>query len=252
MKHVPAKHPRTAPRSWFGMFRGYGGTFAVIAAVASVAITVFSVMSYNKAARFDRDGVATLAEVMDRRIDRSGDDDDYYVTFRFDAAGQRVERERSVSRGLYRTAPWGAMLEIRYLPDQPTTFETYVGQARDNAVSLQVIAGIAGVAALIILWVFGGRANRAILARRLGYRTVAVVDAVIETKNSGRPSGKGYMVWRTADGVRGESLRHPIGTLRAIGRDAEINVYVRKGHSVWEGDVGPRHVPDSQLPKVRR
>ena len=60
------------------------------------------------------------------------------------------------------------------------------------------------------------------------------------------------MVWRTADGGRGESLMHPIGKLHAIGAGSKINIYVRKGHSVWEGDVGPRHIPDSNVPKVRR
>lgn len=253
MKEVPPKHLLKAPRPWFAVFRTYGGSLTIFAAVLCLVVTVVSVMIYRTADRYDRVGVVAQAQSIARRISTDSDGDDtYYVTFLFAAEGQTVERERSVSRDLHRRARAGALHEIRYLPDTPRKFETYIGQSRYNAKVAQVVAGVAGVAGLFLLWFRGGRTNQAVLARRYGHRCVAVVENVVETKNSGRPTGHGYLVWRTADGLRGESRRHPIAKLRAIGIDAEINVYVRKGHSVWEGDVGPRHTPDSALPKVRR
>lgn len=252
MKDVPPKHDLTEPRPWIWLFLAYSGWITILAAIVAIGVTLFSVVSYQSAARFERVGVVIDAEVTSLRIDRSGDDDSYYATFRFDADGLIVSRERGVSRTFYREADQGDLVEIRYLPDDPRNFETYVGQKRRHAVVSQAVAGVAGLISLLTLWILGQKANRAVLARRLGHRTVAVVQTVVETKVSGRPSGKGYMVWRTADGVRGESLTHPIGKLRAIGEGAQINVYVRRKHSVWEGDVGPRVEADSNLPRVPR
>jgi len=162
------------------------------------------------------------------------------------------ERSRLVSSAQYRAAEPGSEHTIRYLPHAPNRFETYVGEARDDARGLQIAAGIAGALGLLTLWFFGGRTNRAVLTRRYGYRTVAVVEGITETKNSGRPSGRGYMIWRNPDGGRDESMMHPIEKLNAIGIGAEINIYVRKGHSVWEGDVGPQESDRGSLPNVPR
>lgn len=252
MKDVPPKHNLTEPRPWMSLFLGYHGAITLIAAIVAIAVTVLSVISYQSAARFDQVGVVIDAELTSLRVDRGGDDDDYYATFRFVAEGTHVSREREVPSSFYRRVDRGDMVEIRYLPDDPHNFETFVGQKHKEAVIAQVVAGVAGLMSLATLWWFGSRVNKAILARRLGLRTVAVVIDIVETKDSGRPSGYGYLVWRTPDGVRGESMTHKIGKLRAIGRDAEINVYVRQGYSVWEGDVGPRMEVDSNLPKVRR
>ncbi len=192
------------------------------------------------------------AEVIDREIDRGGDDTSYYITVRFVVDNAVIEDQRSVSQSLYRDTRVGGLHEVRYLPSDPRKFETFVGQRKQQAVLLQVIAGGVGVVSLLALWFFGGRANRAILARRLGRQEIATITSIVETKNSGTPTGRGYLIWKGPDGLRGESLMHPIGKLRAIGVDAKINIYTRKGFSVWEGDVGPRHFDDSRLPKVDR
>ncbi len=251
-KEVPPKHHRTGPRSWMSLFWANGGVISAVAAVVSVGLTIASVLVYQSAARFDRVGVVTEAEVIARRVDTRGDDDDYYITFQFNADARTVTREREVSRRYHRDVTPGDAVDIRYLPHDPREFEAYIGEKRNNAIWAQVIAGLAGLILLAMLWLMGRKVNRAVLARRLGYRTVAKVIQVVETKDSGRPSGGGYMIWQTGDDIRGESLMHPIGKLRAIGSGAEINVYVRKVHSVWDGDVGPRIVPDSRVPKVRR
>ncbi|MCK0095415.1 DUF3592 domain-containing protein [Yoonia sp. F2084L] len=253
MKEVPPKHDLTEPRAWFSVFRGHGGWIPIVAAVICIAVTFGSVVGYQSAARYERVGVETQAEAVSRRIRRDSEgSDDYYVTYRFTVDQQTVQRERKVSRAQHRSAPAGSSHTIRYLPDNPRKFETYVGQAHDGAVIMQWIAGFAGVGSLIALWRVGGRANRSVLTRRFGYRAVAKIERIVETRNSGRPSGKGYLIWRTPDDTRGESMMHPIHKLNAIGTGAEINIYVRKGHSVWEGDVGPQETDDSRIPKVRR
>lgn len=256
MKHVPPKHDRTAPRSWFSLFRAKGGIFAIIAAVICIGVTIGSVFQYRAAAEYARVGIEAQAEIIDRRVRSDSDgDDDYYLTFRFTAFTEdhvTITRERKVSRSRYNGAPVGSFETIRYLPRDPNRFETYVGKAEDDAVALRWIAGAAGAGGLIALWFVGDRVNRTVLTRKWGYRTVGRVEQVVETKNSGRPSGKGYLIWKTSDGARGESLMHPIGKLNEIGVGAEINVYVRKGHTVWEGDVGPARDAQSRVPNVPR
>jgi hypothetical protein len=253
MKEIPPKHDLTEPRPWFSLFHARGGWLAIIAAVICLAVTLWSVSQYRAAARYELVGVVTQAEAVNRRIrtDSEGDDD-HYVTYRFLVGEQIIERQRKVSQSQYNRSPRGSSHDVRYLPNTPAQFETYVGEAHDDAVALQWFAAISGIGGLIALWFVGGRTNRTVLTRRYGYRTAARIERIVETKTSGRPSGRGYLIWRTKDGVRGESLMHRIGKLNAIGVGADINVYVRKGHSVWEGDVGPHKVDDSRLPQVRR
>ncbi|MEO1639308.1 MAG: DUF3592 domain-containing protein [Pseudomonadota bacterium] len=251
MRHTSPKHDRVSPRSWFSLFRAQGGWWALGAAVVCLAVTFWSVGQYRAAAQYEAVGLVTKATAVDRRwVSDSDSGDTYYVTYRFAVGPEIVQRERTVSKGQYNRATTGTLHEIRYLPDNPRKFETYVGEAHDDAVVLQWVAGGAGSIGLIALWFAGSRANRSVLTRRYGYRSVARVDQIVETKNSGEPSGYGYLIWYTDNKKRGESLMHPIGKLNDIGVGAEINVYIRKGHSVWEGDVGPQETRDSRFPKV--
>ena len=88
-------------------------------------------------------------------------------------------------------------------------------------------------------------------ARRLGQFQQATVAAIVEHTDSGGATGRGYMIWRLDDGTRGESQNRSIAELRSIGKGSKINVYVRNGTSVWEGDVGPRPERRSPVPRVR-
>jgi hypothetical protein len=250
MTQAPPKHSLTGPRSWFSLFYTHGAWLTIVAGVICVGTTLGSVVKYNAAAKFDRAGIVTQAQAVDRRIFHDSEGaDQYHITYRFEVGGATVLRERDVTRGQYERATQGTTHTIRYLSDRPSTFETYVGETHDDAVRLQRVAGIAGMGSLIALWWVGRRVNRVILTRRYGHRTTVQVHAVTEAKNA---SGRGYLTWYIDDRRRGKSLMHPISRLRAIGVGAEINIYVRKGYSVWEGDVGPRNVDDSNLPKTPR
>ncbi len=253
MVKIKPRHDRTAPRGWFSLFWAAGGLIAMIGGVFLLGATYFSVSNYAKAARFDANGVAATATATERRIRRDPDpedSDDYYVTFAYDAAGEPVVIERKVTRSFYHSADQGTQHSIRYLPQSPRVMEYYVGEMRDKARGTQIFALVAGLLALIGLWYFGRRANSAILTRKYGYKTTARISDFVERKRSGRRTGRGYMIFHTEDGLRGESLDHSIGTLRALGAGSEVIVYVRKGTVWWEGDVGPRRLDRSRVPKV--
>lgn len=210
--------------------------------------------NYINAERFEARGVITQAEVIGKRIDyatHSNDGDDYYVTFDFDA-GQVVRREGSVKSSFYRSVSRGGTTPIRYLPNTPKKLEYYVGEYRDKGNTTQIVAGVVGIIGLGLLWFIRGKANSAVLTRRWGHRTTATITGFVEHKNSGRPTGRGYMIWKTESGVRGESMDRSIHELRALKTGTKIIVYERKGASWWEGDVAPRKYPDSGLPNVSR
>lgn len=252
-KHVEPKHDLTEPRSWFSLFRAHGGTLAIIAAVVCVGITVGSVAQYRAAGEYDRVGVEALAKIVERRIEPDTEDgDDHYLSYSFTVDDTAVRRERKVSYRQFLAAPQGSFQTVRYLPLTPAKFETYVGEARDDAVALQWVAGFAGVGSLIAFWFLGSGVNRAILTRKYGYAAIARVDQVVEVKKSGRLTGRGYLKWSTPDGRKGESMNHPVGKLHAIGVGAQIKIYIRKGYSVWEGDVGPSVTAKSRIPDVPR
>ena len=253
MKQITPQHGLTKPRSWFAVFHAHGGYWPPIIGVVCVVLTLLSVASYWSADRYDRLGVVAQAQLFDPRLtkDNKGNDKQYYVTFRFDAGGRTIQWERQVPFRIYMLAVQSAGHEIRYLPDQPEKFETYVGQVRHDAIVLQTVSGLAGLMGVVLLWVLGSRTNRAILARKYGYRTGATVTAIKQRRKKARGKRAGCMKWVTDDGITGQSLYHPLSKLHP-GKGRRINVYVRKGHSVWEGDVGPAEIPNSAVPKVGR
>lgn len=127
-----------------------------------------------------------------------------------------------------------------------------MGDNRTTGRSLQILSGIAGIVALALLWWRGMKTNRGMLARRHGDRTGATIREIVERKSSGRATGKGYMVWVTDDGLRGESLDRPIADLERLGVNSRIVIYRRGDDTWWEGDVGPRAYDAGRVPKVPR
>lgn len=252
-RRTSPKHDRSEPRGWFSIFIANGGWFALIAAVILLALTLFSVVNYATARSFAAYGTPIQAEVTRKWIDTDTDGgDDYMLRFEYRVDGVTYGGNKDVGRSLHDRVEIGDLREVWYLPRTPKRFEYYQGESRDNARALQIAAGVAGLVALGVMWFVGRRVNRAVLARRWGYETVGTVINLVEHKDSGRLTGKGHMVWRTPEGIRGESMTHPMTKLRSIGVGGEINVFVRKGHSVWEGDVGPREVAGSAVPPVSR
>lgn len=228
------------------------GWFSLLGGIVALALTVFSVTTYRAAAAFDTQGVWITAAITEKRI-RSGDDSkDYLVTFQYRVDGRQYDRERDTGRSYYDAHEIGDDVPIKILPDRPEQFEYREGQTRSSAVILQVVAGVAGVLGCALLWFSGSKANSAVLARRAGRKTVATITNFVEHKNSGKPTGRGYMIFHTEDGLRGESLSGDINRLRALGSGTKIDVFVRGKDVWWEGDVGPRAERRSSLPRVPR
>lgn len=247
---IKPRHNRKSPRGWFSLFLAAGGVWAILATCVLLCATGLSIFALNTGRAFDERGVTVMATIVSKRETRSGDSKAYHVTLAYPVSGRVITANRKVKRGFYNRVKEGSETEIRYLYGDPRQFEHYVGERRDTSQHYQFAAGVAGLIGLGLLWVYGMRANRGVLARRWGHRTTATIERFVERKNSGRPIGKGYMIWRLADGRRGESLDRNIRELERLGAGTQIIVYVRKGDSWWEGDVGPRVYPDSRLPKV--
>ncbi len=118
-----AQHSRTKPRSWFGIFFAAGGWIAVISAVILIGLTVASVIQYRSAATFERDGLTVEAQVIDKRIRRTTDDTDYYVTLAYIVDGTTYRREHDVGSGFYHDVEVGGSTPVRYLPSNPSVVE---------------------------------------------------------------------------------------------------------------------------------
>lgn len=247
---VKPRHDRTRPVPWMDLFWATRGWLAVIAGAAMLGFTLISVAQYRLAHQFATQGVWSTAEITAMRISRNDDNTDYDVTFRYDAEGRKFRSVRDTGKTYYEAHSVGDTVEIKYLPARPSRFEYREGQTHQGAKVMQITAGVAGVLGCGLLWWSGSKANRAILARRRGRRTVAQIDSFVEHRNKGRTTGKGYMTFHTSDGQRGKSLTNDIETLRELGQLSEIVVYVRGKDVWWEGDVGPRADRPTPIPDV--
>ena len=244
MVQIKRKHGRVAPRSWFSLFWGHQGLFAILALVLLLLLTFLSVRALIKTKRFESDGIIAHAQIVSKRTKRNDDSTSYYATLAFTpTVGPKVTRERNVGRVFYNTTGIGTFTEIRYLAEDPAGFEYYVGKNRVDKNVAQILALVAGLAGLAVLWFVGMAANMAILARRYGRIGVGEVMSVIEGKDEdGHPTGKGQLVWRDEKGGRGIGLNHDMNVLGRYKHGDNIRIFVRDGESWWEGDVGPRKV----------
>ena len=249
---IRPRHNRTTPRSWWDLFLETKGWLALIAGLALLGFTAFSVHNYRLAADLEAHGIWLPAEISNKRIRRGDDNDDYLVTFTYEVAGIIYSKQRDTGARYYRTVALGDEVQVKVAPHRPTTMEYREGQTHSTAILLQVIAGIAGALGCFGLWYSGSKANSAVLARKRGRRTTATIDSFTEMKNSGKPTGRGYMVFHTDDGLRGESLTGNIHHLRALGVGTKIVVFVRGKDVWWEGDTGPRAERHSTMPEVTR
>ena len=243
---VKPKHNRHKPRSWFSLFWRMGGYGVLICAALWLILTIPAHFSETLAARFERSGVVTFGEVVDRRHEVSTDSDgdeshSYYLTLRFDAASAGViQREVSVGSGVYAASPMGEAVELRFLPDDPDAIEVPVGKTAGTAWWLMRIGAVFGIAALIMLWFFGKRATLAYKTRRDGQALVAEVIEVRSTSVTVNDEPQARLVWRDETGAVGESLMRGVSQLRSLGPGTKINVYRFGDQMWWQGDVGPR------------
>lgn len=226
------------------------GWLALIAAVVLLVLTFVSVKFYRDAQRLEENGLWTKATIIDRWINYGDESDSYHARFFYEVPGVSYKQDRNVGSSYYREHHVGEVVDIKYWSVDPSLFEFKEGQMHTSARWIQIAALVTGIAGCGLLWYAGSRANSAVLSRRRGERTTATIMDFIERKNSGKPTGRGYMKLETEDGKRGESLDHDINKLLALGRGNRVVVYVRGNDVWWEGDVGPRQTHESRIPTV--
>ena len=234
-----AKHGLTGPQGWFSIFWAMKGWLVLILAVVCLIATGVSYSYYRSALKFERSGMVMDAVIGAKRIS-GGEDNTYYVTFRYQPEGSSVRtKERKVSRSFYNDAQVGETRPIRYLPETAGEFEYYVGQKRSDRKVFFAVGTISGVLGLIGLWFVGRSAVDAILARRFGEVRRAKVIEIRRYESDDDPDVF-RLVWKDETDARGESLWRRQNLRLKYDIDDEITVYFRNDKGYWEGDVGPR------------
>ncbi len=240
------KHKRVTPRAWFDLFFRLGGWVSLVA--VAIVLVLFDLTFANEyaAARFAREGQTVEAIVANHRTVRSVNSNGetrytYYVQFDFEThRGEAVSVERSVGRMFHDDAKQRDAREIRYLSSEPNLIEYYVGEKEDRAQGGIFFGGIVGLIGLVALAVAGGRANRALLARRDGEKQIACVSEVKTLRRRAKKRIQGRLHWIGPDGFHGQSLTCDRDDLALYSAGSKIIVYRRGDDVWWEGDVGPR------------
>jgi hypothetical protein len=122
-------------------------------------------------------GQTAIATVMDkerettRRSSSNGDSrrtqTSYTVTYLFEVASEIQRVEVGVPEEVYNEVSVGEQVEIRYLPEDPTSVEVFSGQAASGGTVLAAFAGVLALAAVIAAGVAAkltGRAQRKVRA----------------------------------------------------------------------------------------
>lgn len=244
------QHDLIAPRKWLDLFFRMNGWVAVIAAVFLVVMTGFSVQDYKDAARLANHSEIATATIVKKNAKRSESRKKYFLSYRFVVDRAQYDFTRSTSRQNYDATDIGDAFEVYYWPADPTVYQLRRGETLRSAKNIQFWALVSGVIALSVVWFFGMRTNRAILARKKGVITKATITRITERKHKGKPTGKGYLEFCTQDQIVGKSLDRDILALWDLGEGTELVVFARKGEAWWEGDVGPRENVPRKFPKV--
>jgi hypothetical protein len=193
--------------------------------------------------RLARDGVDTVALVIDRNIrtERNSDGNNvtrYYIRYRFSpSSGETVEGRVAVSRDSYRNYEAGQSVTVRYLPDDPGT-NRLAGEGSDRLVG-QII-GAVGLLSLIGgaglgWWLLRGKLSAIRAARHGEVREAEVVDhQVTNTAVNGRMQYR----FRWIDAVRaeGQSTMMDYARLPAVGTVVKVYVDPRTGRGWSEYD----------------
>lgn len=239
------KHDQTSPKSWFRLFMRFGGWVAIILGVLLIIMTLVAESRLWMADQLDADGRHARAVVMDKRTEVSIDSDgdrstEYFMTFRYKTRDGGMEAEVEVDETFY----WDVAKEdehvIRYLRTSPETIEYKDGYYRRSGIVFRTIGLVLGIAGLAGLWFFGGKASRAIRARRFGEKRLATVTEIAETNVEINEKRQARLVWVEDDGQTGRSLMRDERYLSARYKAGDKIVVFRLGDDVhWEGDVGP-------------
>lgn len=249
---VIRKHDRDEPRGWFSLFFRLGGWLALIAALVMLVVAGLMVGYARSAMLFERDGVVTQANILQRRVEVEYDDGKakrtYFVRFFFDTPTMyTVDVERRVPLSVYEAAIVGEPRDIRYLPDEPERFEHTVGMNAHNGQTARYVGWVVGAIGLGALWHVGMKTNRAILARRDGEELVAEVTQIQRLNVQVNKRQQGRLHWQLPDGTTGRSLMRDANALATHSPGDKITVFRRGLDQWWEGDVGPRSDGDWRI-----
>ena len=160
---------------------------------------------YNELTLLRESGVPTEATVLRKRVDRSGDDDDYYISYAYQAPSPdgdgrlQFSREESVNRSTYRSAEKGGSIQIFYAADDPSVSRIEnVGLWDWFFVLLVPIIGLG------VVWITGKALGQYLQARKLdqfGEITEgAIVDSWIDRDSDGDKTY--YVAYEFGDGIQ--------------------------------------------------
>jgi len=238
-------------RTTFALFWRDGGWMFMVVILVALAFAVFAVSARREAQSLTRDGRDAMGVITQKYQRMSGTSSSrsrtttYYVRYTFkNAAGAQVKDIQDVSDAFYHRVKDGDQLQVRYLPEHPTTSEIEQGRAASASILWEAVALAIFIGGLIGLIVWLRRARARVMLRDHGVSLQAIVtahDLIKRGKNRKLPPKHGRALWRDdADGT-GRTLVHLIGDLPAVKQDIVIFADpLKKQRSVWEGDVGSR------------
>ena len=160
---------------------------------------------YNELTLLRESSVPTKATVLGKRVDRSGDDDDYYISYAYQAPSPdgdgrlQFSREESVDRSTYRSAEKGGSIQIIYAADDPSI--SRIGKVNLLDWFLVLLVPILGLG---IVWVVGKALGRYLQARKLdrwGEITEGtIVDSWVYQDSDGDKTH--YVAYEFGDGIQ--------------------------------------------------
>ncbi len=177
----------------------------LLAAVGLPAGLAWGLHEYNELTLLRESGVPTEATVLRKRVDRSGDDDDYYISYTYQAPSPdgdgrlQFSREESVNRSTYRSAEKGGSIQIVYAADDPSVSRIEnVGLWDWFFVLLMPVIGVG------VVWITGKALGRYLQARKLdrfGEITEgAIVDSWVDQDSDGDKTH--YVAYEFGDGIQ--------------------------------------------------
>lgn len=167
--------PRPVRLTGLGIFvAGLAFLLLAGAALTLVLLPPVAARAFEQVARFEREAVAGVAEIVEIGPDR-GKERRRTIKYRFDAGGQVREGHVTLKRSRSRDLAVGARVPVRYLPSDPEV--SYIlgrGPSGLPLWAVALVAGVFGLGAALTGWSI--RRQRALLAE--GRPALATVTAL--------------------------------------------------------------------------
>ena len=147
----------------------------------------------------------------------------------------------------------GDRVRLFYLPDDPAVVARGLRRPMPLSGTFQGIASALGFLALWLGWGRGKDTVRALQTRAWGALETAEVTRI----EMGRPGSFGRAAparlhWKRRDGTFGRSLWHDSRDLAGWSVGDMTDIYVWRNTVCWYGDLGPRPVRRTRIPRVSR